>query len=192
MEATTSVAYHPAQVRLIAEIETLEDALVLKEFKAFAMRGNVVDIVAGIVIGIALGTVIDSLVTEVIMPPIGLLMGGINVSELFVVLKEGAVTGPYATLAQAREAGAVAVGYGVFMHAAIGFLLVIFAILPLLRAVNNTNTAAGAEKSGLEANTKECAFCFSRIPAKAIRCPSCTSELCQTAIRYPGTRKKVP
>ncbi|GMA84750.1 large conductance mechanosensitive channel protein MscL [Shewanella glacialipiscicola] len=100
----------------------------LKEFKEFAMRGNVLDMAVGIIIGGAFGTIVKSLVADVIMPPIGLLLGGVDFSDLFVTLKEGTVAGPYATLATTQEAGAVVISYGVFINAVISFLIVAFAV----------------------------------------------------------------
>ena len=145
----------------------------LKEFKEFVMRGNVVDMAVGIIIGGAFGTIIKSLVSDVIMPPIGLLLGGVDFTDLFLTLKEGAQAGPYATLAAAQEAGAVTIGYGVFFNAVISFLIVGFAVFMLIRAMNKMQ----AEEAPEDPTTKECGFCFSEIPLKASRCPSCTSEL---------------
>ena len=107
-----------------------------KEFKEFAMRGNVVDMAVGIIIGAAFGTIVKSLVSDVIMPPIGLLLGGVDFSDLFITLKEGAEAGPYATLAAAQEAGAVTISYGVFFNAVLSFLIVAFAVFLLIRSIN--------------------------------------------------------
>ncbi len=108
----------------------------LQEFKTFAMRGNVVDMAVGIIIGGAFGTIIKSLVADIIMPPIGLMLGGVDFSDFFVILKEGATVGPYATLALAQEAGAVTIGYGVFINAVISFLIVAFAVFLLIKSIN--------------------------------------------------------
>ena len=110
----------------------------LKEFKAFAMKGNVVDMAVGIVIGVAFGAIVTSLVNDVIMPPIGLLLGNVDFSNLLIVLKEGAVPGPYETLAMAKEAGAVTMNIGVFVNAIINFLIVAFAIFMVVKENNIT------------------------------------------------------
>jgi len=109
----------------------------LKEFKEFAMRGNVVDMAVGIIIGAAFGTIVQSLVSDVIMPPIGLALGNIDFSNLFVLLKEGATAGPYASLADAQKAGAVTINYGRFINTIISFIIVAFAIFLLIRAINS-------------------------------------------------------
>ena len=147
----------------------------LKEFKEFAMRGNVVDMAVGIIIGGAFGTIVKSLVTDVMMPPIGLLLGGVDFSNLFFTLKEGAVAGPYATLELAQKAGAVTISYGIFLNAVISFLIVAFAVFMLIKGLNKMKREK--EQPAAAPTTKECKFCFSSIPVKAIRCPSCTSEL---------------
>lgn len=147
----------------------------LKDFKEFAMRGNVVDMAVGIIIGGAFGTIVKSLVNDVIMPPIGLLLGGVDFSDLFVTLKEGADAGPYATLAAAQEAGAVTISYGVFFNSVISFLIVAFAVFLLIRSINKLQ--AEEEPEPEEPTTKECGYCFSEVPIKATRCPNCTSEL---------------
>ena len=108
----------------------------LKEFKEFAMRGNVVDMAVGIIIGAAFGTIVQSLVSDVIMPPIGLALGNIDFSNLFVLLKEGATAGPYASLADAQKAGAVTINYGRFINTIISFIIVAFAIFLLIRGIN--------------------------------------------------------
>lgn len=112
----------------------------LKEFKAFAMRGNVVDMAVGIIIGAAFGSIVKSLVDDIIMPPIGLLLGNVDFSELFLVLKEGAVAEPYATLAAAKEAGAVTLNYGLFVNAVVSFTIVAFAVFMLIRTINRLRT----------------------------------------------------
>lgn len=113
----------------------------LKEFKAFAMRGNVVDMAVGIIIGAAFGAIVKSLVDDVIMPPIGLLLGNVDFSELFFVLKAGATAEPYATLAAAREAGAVTLNYGLFVNALVSFIIVAFAVFLLVRTINRLKAA---------------------------------------------------
>ncbi len=147
----------------------------LKEFKEFAMRGNVVDMAVGIIIGGAFGTIVKSLVADVIMPPIGLLLGGVDFSDLFVTLKDGSSAGPYATLASAQEAGAVVISYGVFINAVISFLIVAFAVFLLIRTINQLRREE--EEAPAEPTTKECGQCYSTISIKATRCPHCTSEI---------------
>ncbi len=109
----------------------------VSEFKEFAMRGNVVDMAVGIIIGGAFGTIVKSLVEDVIMPPIGLLLGGVDFSDFFITLKEGAAAGPYATIAAAKEAGAVTLSYGMFINAVISFLIVAFAVFMLIKGLNS-------------------------------------------------------
>ena len=116
----------------------------LKEFRDFAVRGNVVDVAVGIIIGAAFGTIVNSLVSDVLMPPIGLLMGGVDFSNLFLVLKAGTPPGPYAALADAKEAGAVTLNYGVFLNSVISFLIVAFAVFMLVRAVNRLKKTEAA------------------------------------------------
>ncbi|NND69766.1 MAG: large-conductance mechanosensitive channel protein MscL [Halioglobus sp.] len=147
----------------------------LKDFKEFAMRGNVVDMAVGIIIGGAFGTIVKSLVADVIMPPIGLLLGGVDFTDLFLTLKEGAQAGPYATLAAAQEAGAVTISYGVFFNSVISFLIVAFAVFMLIRSLNKLQ--AEQEEEPAEPTTKECGFCFTEISIQATRCPNCTSEV---------------
>lgn len=146
-----------------------------KEFKEFAMRGNVVDMAVGIIIGGAFGTIVKSLVSDVMMPPIGLLLGGVDFSDLFITMKEGAVAGPYATLASAQAAGAVTISYGLFINAVISFLIVAFAVFLLIKGLNNLQREK--EVPAAEPTTRECPHCFSNIAIKATRCPHCTSEL---------------
>ena len=145
----------------------------LKEFKEFAMRGNVVDMAVGIIIGAAFGTIIASLVSEVLMPPIGLLLGNVDFSNLFIVLKEGKTIGPYATVAAAKGAGAVTLNYGLFLNTVVNFLIVAFAIFFVIRGMNSMKKKEEAPAP----TTKECPHCLSTIPIKATRCGHCTSEL---------------
>jgi large conductance mechanosensitive channel len=144
----------------------------LKEFKEFAMRGNVVDMAVGIIIGAAFGAIVQSLVADVIMPPIGLILGNVDFSNLFVVLKEGAAAAPYASLAEAQKAGAVTINYGKFLNAVVSFVIVAFAVFMLIRAINQLK-----RKEEAAPTTKECPLCFSSISIKAKRCPNCTSQL---------------
>jgi large conductance mechanosensitive channel len=147
----------------------------LKEFKEFAMRGNVVDMAVGIIIGAAFGGIVQSLVADVIMPPIGLILGGVDFSNLFLVLKSGSPAGPYASLALAKTAGAVTLNIGLFINTLINFLIVAFAVFLLIHSINRLKRKRGAPV--VEPVTMECPFCFSSISIKAKRCPHCTSEI---------------
>jgi large conductance mechanosensitive channel len=146
-----------------------------KEFKEFAMRGNVVDMAVGIIIGAAFGAIVTSLVSDVLMPPLGLLLGNVDFSNLFLVLKEGANPAPYASLADAHAAGAVTINYGVFFNHVISFLIVAFAVFMLVRGVNKLKREEPTKTA--EPTTKTCPYCMSTIPIKATRCAFCTSEL---------------
>jgi len=150
----------------------------MKEFREFAVKGNVVDMAVGIIIGAAFGTIVKSLVADVIMPPIGLLLGNVDFANLFIVLKQGAMAGPYATLADAQAAGAVTLNYGMFLNTIISFLIVAFAIFILVKNINRLKREK--EAAPPPPSTKECPHCFSTIHVKAVRCPNCTSTL-QTA-----------
>lgn len=146
----------------------------LKDFKAFAMRGNVVDMAVGIIIGAAFGAIVKSLVDDVIMPPIGMLLGNVDFSNLFMVLKEGvAAAAPYASLAEAKKAGAITINYGVFINSMISFVIVAFAVFMLIKNINRLKQA----EAPAAPTTKECPYCASSIALKATRCPHCTSEL---------------
>lgn len=147
----------------------------LKEFREFAMRGNVVDMAVGIIIGAAFGSIVTSLVADVIMPPIGLLLGKVDFTNLFWTLSEGNVAGPYAALAEAQAAGAVTINYGVFINTIISFLIVAFAVFLLIRGINRMQREEEALPE--EPTTKDCPYCFSEIAIKASRCPNCTSQL---------------
>lgn len=148
----------------------------LKEFKEFAMRGNVVDMAVGLIIGAAFGTIINSLVADVIMPPIGLLLGNIDFSNLFIVLREGPkAPPPYESLTAARAAGATSINYGVFINTIIAFLIVSFAMFLMIRYINKLRRQEKVPPP--VPATKECIYCFSTIPIKATRCPQCTSEI---------------
>ncbi|MEO0075372.1 MAG: large conductance mechanosensitive channel protein MscL [candidate division WOR-3 bacterium] len=140
-----------------------------KEFKEFAMRGNVVDMAVGIIIGVAFGKIITSLVNDIIMPPIGLLLGKIDFSNLFINLSDK----HYATLAEAKAAGAATINYGMFINTVIDFIIVAFVIFLIIRQINRFKKPAPVS----EPTTKECPFCFSVISIKASRCPNCTSQL---------------
>lgn len=147
-----------------------------KEFKEFAMRGNVVDMAVGIIIGAAFGSIVNSLVTDVIMPPVGLILGNVDFSNLFIVIKQGSkAAGPYISIADAKNAGAVTLNYGLFLNSVISFLIVAFAVFILIKGVNQLKRLE--EAPPVEPTTKECPFCLSTIPVKAVRCGHCTSDL---------------
>ncbi len=143
-----------------------------KDLKAFILRGNVLDLAVGIVIGAAFGKVVTSLVGDVIMPPIGLLLGKLDFSNLFINLSGQ----PYPSLAAAKEAGAAVIGYGAFINTVVDLLIVSIAIFFVVRGA--TRLAAMSKNQEAEApTTKECPFCISAVPVKAVRCPHCTSQL---------------
>jgi large conductance mechanosensitive channel len=141
----------------------------LKEFKEFAMKGSVLDMAIGIIIGAAFGKIITSLVSDVIMPPFGLVLGRVNFSSLFLNLSPN----HYDSLDAAKTAGAVTINYGLFLNTVIDFLIVAFVIFLLVRQVNRWKKPIPAAAPA----TKECPYCYSAIPVKATRCPNCTSEL---------------
>ena len=141
----------------------------VSEFKEFAMKGNVLDMAVGIIIGVAFGAIVSSLVKDVIMPPIGMIMGGINFGDLFIAL-DGKT---YASLAAAQAAAAPTINYGLFINTIINFLIVALAIFMLIRQVN----AAKKKPAPPEPNTKDCPFCKESIPKAAIKCSHCTSDL---------------
>jgi large conductance mechanosensitive channel len=143
-----------------------------KEFKEFAIKGNVLDMAVGIIIGAAFGPIVTSLVNDLIMPPIGLLLGNVDFSNIFAVLREGKAAGPYASLAAAKAAGAVTMNFGLFVNTVINFLIVSFAVFILVKNVNRFRRQEEAAPT-----KKDCPFCLSSIPIKATRCPNCTSEL---------------
>ena len=143
----------------------------LKEFKEFIMRGNVLDMAIGIIIGGAFGKIITSLVNDVLMPPIGVLLGNVDFANLFVNLSGK----PYASLADAKAAGAATINYGLFVNTVIDFVIVAFVIFLLIRAVNRMRREK--ETAPAAPTTKECPYCLSSIPIKATRCANCTSQL---------------
>jgi large conductance mechanosensitive channel len=148
---------------------------VMKEFREFAVKGNVVDMAVGIIIGAAFGTIVSSLVDDIIMPPIGMLLGGVAFENFFAVLREGEVAGPYLTLEEASAAGAVTINYGVFLMTLVSFLIVGLAVFYLVRAINRLKRE---ELVAPEAPTdRPCPFCATTIPIQAVRCPHCTSQL---------------
>ncbi len=146
-----------------------------KEFREFAVKGNVVDMAVGIIIGAAFGTIVNSLVNDIIMPPIGLLLGKVDFSNLFFVLKQGNMPGPYLSMAEAKTAGAVTMNYGLFINTVISFLIVSFSVFLLVKKINRLKRQFETPPAGPE--TRECRFCLSKVPLKAIKCMHCTSEL---------------
>lgn len=145
-----------------------------KDFKEFILRGNVVDLAVAVIIGTAFGAIVTSLVNDLIMPPIGLLLGNVDFADLFMVLKEGTkAAGPYATLADAQAAGAVTLNYGVFLSRIVTFLIVAFAVFMMIRTLKRLKRPEPAAAPV----TKECPFCASTIAIKATRCPNCTSQI---------------
>lgn len=148
----------------------------LKEFRDFAMKGNVVDMAVGIIIGAAFGTIVSSLVADIIMPPIGMLLGGVDFTNIFVALKDGATAGPYKTLADAQAAGAVTMNIGVFLNKVISFIIVAFSVFMLVKAMNKAKKEQPAPAPAAP-TTKECPYCLSTIPLKAKRCAHCASDL---------------
>lgn len=149
----------------------------LKEFKEFALRGNVLDMGVGIIIGAAFSTIVNSLVNEILMPPFGWLLGGVNFDDFYFTLKTGTPAGPYASLTDAKVAGAVTINYGIFINAVISFLIVALAMFLLIRAINRLQKGSGETKPESVPASKDCPFCFSEIPLLATRCPHCTSHL---------------
>ena len=145
----------------------------IKEFKEFIIKGNAMDMAVGIIIGAAFGTVVKSLVADVIMPPIGLLLGGVDFSNLFVVVKERASTAPYATLEAAKDAGAVTMNYGAFINTIISLLVIGFAVFLLVKSLNKLQK----EEEEAPDDTRGCPYCILDVPIEATRCPHCTSEL---------------
>jgi large conductance mechanosensitive channel len=140
----------------------------LKEFREFAMRGSLLDLAIGIVIGTAFGRIISSLVSDIIMPPIGLALGGLDFANLFVTLKGG----PFPSVAAAKAAGAPTINYGVFINTIVDFVIVAFVMFLVIRQVNRMRRQPEAAPT-----TKSCPYCVSTIPLKAVRCPHCTSDL---------------
>jgi large conductance mechanosensitive channel len=141
----------------------------LKEFKEFVMRGNVVDLAVGIVIGAAFGKIVTSLVNDILMPPIGLVLGKVDFANMFIDLSGG----QHPTVAAAKAAGAATINYGMFLNTIIDFLIVALVIFLVIRRVNRIKR----EPAPAPASTKDCTFCFTAIPIKAVRCPNCTSQL---------------
>jgi large conductance mechanosensitive channel len=146
-----------------------------KEFKEFAMKGNMLDMAVGIIIGAAFGAIVKSLVADVIMPPIGLLLGNVDFSNIFMVIKGGTIPGPYATLDAAKEAGAIVISWGVFINTLINFLIIAFVLFLVIRSMNKLKRKQEAPPAA--PTTRECPHCLSTIPIKAHRCAFCTQEI---------------
>jgi large conductance mechanosensitive channel len=142
-----------------------------KEFKEFAMRGNVMDMAIGIILGAAFGKIVSSFVADVLMPPLGLLMGGVDFSNKFMTLQGGT----FATLEEAKKAGAVTINYGVFVNAVIDFAIVAFAIFLMVKQINRLKRKPAEAPAA--PTTKDCPYCLMAIPIKATRCAHCTTEL---------------
>jgi len=146
-----------------------------KDFKEFAMRGNVVDMAVGIIIGAAFGAIVKSLVSDILMPPLGLVLSNTDFSDIFVVLKQGTPAGPYATVALASQAGAVTLNLGLFVNGVINFVIVAFAVFMLVRGISRLQRP----KEPKEATSKDCPHCLMSIPLKAVKCGHCTADLNQ-------------
>lgn len=149
----------------------------LKEFKEFALRGNVIDMAIGIVIGVAFGSIVNSMVADIITPPLGLLLGNVDFSNMFIVLKSGDPVAPYVSTEAAKAAGAITLNIGLFFNKVISFLLIAFPIFLLVRAMNQLKRKEEAKVEVAPITTKECPFCAMTVSLKAKRCPHCTSEL---------------
>jgi large conductance mechanosensitive channel len=141
----------------------------LKEFRDFALKGNVIDLAIAVIIGAAFGAIVNSLVNDIIMPPIGYAMGGVNFNDLFISLSGVA----YASLADAKAAGAATINYGVFLNTIIDFIIIAFVLFLVVRSINRMKKAPAPAAP----NTKGCPYCYTQIPIPATRCPNCTSEL---------------
>ncbi len=146
----------------------------LNDFKAFIMRGNVIDLAVGIIIGAAFGKIVTSVVNDVLMPPIGKLMGNVNFADLFVNLDTS--KGPFDSLAQAKQGGAAVIAYGTFINTVIDFIIVAFCIFLMIKAMNALRKKEVPAPAPAP-TTKECPYCLSTIPIKATRCSHCTSEV---------------
>ncbi len=147
----------------------------LKEFRDFAVKGNAADMAVGIIIGAAFVSIVNSLVADIIMPPVGLLLGNVDFANLFAVLREGKIAGPYGSLAAAKAAGAVTLNYGFFINTIISFLIVSFSVFLLVRSINRLRSREEAAPAA--PTTRECPYCLSAVPVNAVRCAHCTSEL---------------
>lgn len=158
----------------------VKDVKLVKEFKAFIMKGNVLDMAVGIIIGLAFGTVVTSMVNDVLMPPIGMALGGMDFKDSFIVLKEGKWPGPYPSLTNATSSGAVTWRYGAFINTVINFLIVAFAVFMLIRSVAKMQRKEEAKKEEVPTE-KDCPYCMMKIPIKATKCGHCTSGIEEAA-----------
>jgi len=154
---------------------------VLSEFKKFALKGNVMDMAVGVIIGASFGKIVDSLVKDILMPPLGLLLGKVDFANLYVTLSDGSVPGPYASLDAAQKAGAVTINYGMFINVLISFLIVAFSVFILIKGINKLQDAVERKAKKAEAaeapKQKQCPYCKSMVDKAATRCPFCTSQL---------------
>ena len=150
----------------------------IEEFKTFAIKGNVIDMAVGIIIGAAFGKVVDSLVKDVIMPPMGWLMGRVDFTNLYLTLPQNGIIEKFDSLEAAKTAGAVTINYGVFINTIISFVIVAFAVFMLIKAINKLKSVADKkEQVTEEATTKACPRCFSTININATKCPHCTADI---------------
>jgi len=150
---------------------------IIQEYKSFALKGNVFDMAIGVVVGGAFASITSSLVANLIAPIVGLLTGGVDLSDVFFVLRRGSVGGPYLTLAQANKDGAVTLSYGLFLNSVISFLIVSWVVFVIVKMINRAREKDAKENIAKEVTTKVCSFCFSTIHREATRCPQCTSVL---------------
>jgi large conductance mechanosensitive channel len=149
----------------------------LKDFKEFALRGNAIDMAVGIIIGAAFSTIVTSLVEDILMPPIGWLLGGVNFENFYIIVKSGTPSGPYLSLTDAQTAGAVTINYGLFINALISFLIVAVAMFFLIRGINRLQVETDEGEQDPAPSTKDCPYCYTEIPIQAVRCPHCTSQI---------------
>lgn len=154
---------------------------VIQEFREFAMRGSVIDMGIGVIIGTAFGKIVDSLVTDIIMPPIGLLMGKVDFSNLYINLTNT----EFRSLAEAKEIGAATINYGLFFNSILHFGIVAFATFITIRQINKIRRTPGASIT-----SQQCSYCFTNIPKEAKRCPNCTSVLDETIMKQPEMIKQ--
>ncbi|GIO13051.1 large-conductance mechanosensitive channel [Cohnella xylanilytica] len=149
----------------------------MKEFKTFAMRGNVIDLAVGVIIGGAFGQIVTSLVNDIVMPPIGRLLGGVDFSDLIIVLGKGTNGETVTTLTDAKKYGAPVIAYGQFINIVLNFLIVAICVFFMIKVINRLTRKNKAEEAPAKPTTKECPYCLSVIPLAAVRCGHCTSDL---------------
>jgi large conductance mechanosensitive channel len=159
-------------MKKISDIEK-KGRVLLKDFKSFALKGNVIDLAVGIIIGAAFNGVVQSIVKDIIMPPIGLVLGKIDFSNLFIIIRQGNKPGPYNTVAQAAESGAVTLNIGLFINTVVSFLIIAFSVFMLVKFIKKMEKKEEAKAEAI----RKCPYCFSTIDANASRCAFCTSEL---------------